>query len=85
MSDFMEYPKAIYSVAGKFAVVPTKDAEEAQWIEWGETAPDDADELPNPLAVKVDQEPVAEPIAAEEIPAAETPAEPAPEAPEEAK
>lgn len=55
MSNFIEYPKALYSPAGKFAVVPTKDAEDAQWLEWGETAPE---ELPNPLAVKIDQDPV---------------------------
>lgn len=58
MSDFNEYPKALYSAAGKFAVAATRDAEEAQWIEWGETAPEDAQELPNPLAVKVDQDPM---------------------------
>ena len=58
MSDFIEYPKAIYSAAGKFAVVATKDAEEAQWIEWGEPVPEKDEELPNPLAIKVDQDPV---------------------------
>jgi hypothetical protein len=80
MSDFIEYPKALYSSAGKFATVGSKDAEDAQWAEWGESIPVDAVDLPNPLAVKVDQDPVAnlapEPTA---DPAPEPTPEPAPE------
>jgi len=47
-----EYPKAIYSVDGKMAIVPTKDVEAAQWEEWGQTAPDDAEDLPLDLSNK---------------------------------
>jgi hypothetical protein len=75
MSDILEYPKAIYSSDGKFATVGSKDAEDAQRDEWGETLLADT---PNPLSLKMDQNPVADPTPEP----AEEP-EPAPEPVEE--
>jgi hypothetical protein len=57
MSDILEYPKAIYSSDGKFATVGSKDAEDAQRDEWGEALLADT---PNPLSLKMDQNPVAD-------------------------
>lgn len=86
MSDFIEYPKAIYSSDGKFATVGSKDAEDTQREEWGETVLAD---LPNPLAFKMDQDPVAdrhpqegdETVATSDILPDEPVAEPVAEAP----
>jgi hypothetical protein len=74
MSVFQEYPKAIYSAAGKMAIVGSLDAENEQRSIWGEEVPVEVTDLPLDLGNKLVEpasEPVAEPAAE---PVAETPA-----------